>query len=1162
MSNFVHLHVHSEFSLLDGLGKIDLLINKAKILGMEALAITDHGSMYGVLQFYKKAKAAGIKPILGVETYVAPRTMADKTPRIDTNPYHLVLLAKNNQGYQNLLKIVSASNIDGFYYKPRIDKKTLSKYTEGIIALSACLQGEPAQKILLRDLAGAEKAAQEYSEMFGKGNYYLEIQDHPNMEEQNRVNKEIIKIGRKLDIPLVLTNDVHYVDSKDQEAHEILLCVQTQKTIQDNDRMSMAFDDFSLKSESEIAMNFKEYPEALENTQKIANECNVELSLGEFILPKFAVPGKMTAEKYLEELCYENLPKKFGFTKDKPVKTDLAKEVLERLKYELSIIETTGYANYFLIVSEYVNWAKNQGILVGPGRGSATGSLVSYLIGITDVEPIKYNLLFERFLNPERISMPDIDIDFADDRRGEVIEHVTQKYGKNNVAQVVTFGTMAARASVRDTARALALPYSFADRLAKMIPAGMNLKTALEKVPELAEAYRQDGQAKKTLDLAQKLEGVSRHASVHAAGVVFADKALTEYVPLQLAPHGEISLLTQYSMYDLEEVGLVKMDFLGLSNLTVIQDAIKIIEKTKNKKNDIQNIPLDNPETFKLLAKGETTGVFQFESDGMKRYLKELEPTRLEDLIAMAALYRPGPIESIPHYINNKRHPGEVKYLHPDLKPILEPTYGTLVYQEQLFKIAQVMAGFTLGEADILRKAVGKKIKKLLDEQKSKFINGVIKKGFGKKLADRLWSFIEPFASYGFNKSHSAAYALIAYWTAYLKANFPSEFMAALLTSDKNNTDRVAIEIAECQRLGLAVLQPSVNESFENFTVLADGNIRFGLGAVKNIGPMPIEAIVEARKKGGAFKSVEDFCKRVDFMQVNKKVVESLVKSGAMDDLGERGSLLAGSEQILKYANNLQKTNRAGQVALFETTGPQVNFSESLNLPEIEPVGQRQKLSWEKELLGVYLSGHPLADFEQFLAQSATPISTLNNHHDGKRARIGGMITRIKKIITRNGEPMVFATLEDKTNFVEVLVFPKILAANSEIWREDNVVVVTGKINLKDNQLKILADSVQEVGEQMSLEDEPGLIKPEKEEVGVSILHLKIPKIGANKMLLSLKEILIKYPGETEVILLLPQNGGLKEVKIKTKIELTEDLLIELKNLLSESRVSVKQLKS
>jgi DNA polymerase-3 subunit alpha len=1158
MSNFTHLHVHTHYSLLDGLGKIDKLLEKAKILGMDSLAITDHGNMYGAIEFYNKAKEIGIKPILGAELYISPRKMTDKTVKIDTSPFHLTVLAKNKEGYLNLIYLVTQANLVGYYYKPRVDKELLRSHSKGLVALSGCLNGELSRLVINKNFKEAKKKAEEYQEIFGKGNFYLEIQSHKNIPEQLIVNKELIKLSKETGIPLVASSDVHYVDYEDREAQDILICVQTNKTVQDKDRMSMLIDDFSLKPESKMIEFFKDTPEAIKNTKKIADMCNLELKFESSILPHFQLPEGFTDKTYLEKLVKEGIKFRYG---DNP-----SKEILDRIDYELDVIEKTGFISYFLIVGDIVNWAKKAGIGVGPGRGSAAGSIVAYLMNITNIDPIKHILLFERFLNPERISMPDIDLDFADDRRSEVIKYIVQRFGHDKVAQIITFGTMAARNAVRDCGRALGLAYTYVDRIAKMIPANMNLEKTLKNVPELREEYEKDPQIKKLIDLAKKLEGVVRHASTHAAGIVIGDKPLINYLPLQNATSGNEDIpLTQYSMYELEKMGLLKIDILGLKNLTILQNALRIIEKTQNTKIDLEKLELDDMLTFLLLSKAETVGVFQFESSGMQRYLKELKPTNFEDITSMVALYRPGPMDSIPDFINGKHGRKEITYLHPSLKPILENTYGVVVTQEQVLQIAREFAGFTYGEADILRKAVGKKIHKLLLEQRKKFIDGAVKEGHKKDIAIKVWDFIEPFASYGFNKSHAACYALIAYWTAYLKAHYPSEYMAALLSSDEDNIDRISIEFSECEKMGLKVLAPDVNESFEKFTVLPDGNLRFGLGAVKNVGKGAIEVIVDARKKGGEFEDLQDFCKRVDFSQINKKVIESLIKSGAMDKFGERAQMLLGLENILKYANNLHKRGAGGQIALFESGNN--NYSEDLVLEPVEPVTNRQKLSWEKELLGVYISGHPLADFAEYLDKATTPIKFLENKHDGKETKVGGIITKVHKITTRKGEPMAFVMIEDKSQSIELIVFPNLFSQNSQIWHEDNVIEVSGKVNLKDGQLKILVDKVSEVGEQMMMEtdnskqitDNRKLVEGEKKNSNSQkILHLKIPKKGTKELLLDLKNIFLKFPGENSVILLLPQDGHFKELKINNKVELSESLMDELKNLLSEDEIEIK----
>ncbi|MGD0577032.1 MAG: DNA polymerase III subunit alpha, partial [Candidatus Staskawiczbacteria bacterium] len=823
MPKFTHLHVHSHYSLLDGLPKIDELLDYAKELGMDSVALTDHGVMYGAIEFYKKAKAKGIKPIIGCEVYTAFERLADKRPNVDSKRNHLILLAKNEQGYRNLVKLVSIAHLEGFYYKPRIDDAVLEKYCEGLIGLSACIQGKIPRLLLSNKLEEAEELATKYEKWFGKGNFYLELQHHANIPEQASANKKLAELSKKTGIPLVCTNDIHYLRKDDAEAQDILMLINTGADANDPERLSMTQDNFSMKSPEQMAEEFKDYPEALENTQKIAEMCNVTIELGKTKLPTFPLPEGKTAEEYLEEICWAGIEKRYGKNPDQ--------KVTDRLKYELSIVAKTGFAGYFLIVQDFVNWAKQNRIVVGPGRGSAGGSIVSYLSGITNVDPLKHDLLFERFLNPERISMPDIDMDFADRRRDEVIKYVAEKYGADHVAQIITFGTMAARAVIRDVGRALQYTYSYCDQMAKLIPMGMDLAETLEKVDEFKEKYEVDPMAKKLIDLGKKLEGVARHASTHACGVVISAEPLTNSVPLQRPRDSEDGVITQYEGHSIEDLGLLKMDFLGLKNLTIIEDTLaRIYVLHNNLKIDLDKIPDDDPKTFELLQQALTTSVFQLESDGMKRYLKELVPTTFEDITAMVALYRPGPMQFIPDYIERKHDKSKIVYIHPKLEPILRDTYGVCIYQEQLMKIAQEVCGFTLGEADVLRKAVGKKIKELLDAQESKFVEGATKNGASKKVAEELWQWILPFASYGFNKSHSAAYATIAYQTAYLKAHYPVEFMASVLTSERADVERISFLIDECKKMNVEVLAPNINESLKNFTVVEGKNqIRFGL---------------------------------------------------------------------------------------------------------------------------------------------------------------------------------------------------------------------------------------------------------------------------------------------------------------------------------------------
>jgi DNA polymerase-3 subunit alpha len=988
MDEFVHLHVHSHYSLLDGLSKIDGLLDRAKELGMKSLALTDHGNMYGSLEFYQKACERGIKPIIGVETYIAPRSRLSKVAKVDTDSSHLVLLAKNFEGYLNLVKIVTEAHTKGYYYVPRIDKDFLRKHSSDLFALSACLGGEIPKLVLSGNLVKATEKAEEYQNIFGQGNFFLELQYQEKSDDLKKANKGILEIAKKTKIPLVATNDIHYLKKDDQNAHEVLLCVQTGKTIDDERRLSMSEGDLSMLTPQEMLDNFKKNPEACQNTVKIAKECNLKIDLGQVQLPTFEVPKPYDDNGYLRALCLGGLLKRYKNSssadkvQDHPLKIEkvnkaelnkINKEAIQRLDYELEVIKKAGFASYFLIVADFVNYARSKGILVGPGRGSAAGSIVSYLLNITNIDPLKYGLLFERFLNLERIAPPDIDLDFADNRRDEVIEYVSQKYGNDHVAQIITFGTMQARNAVRDTGRALGMSYGEVDRIAKLIPFGLGLAKSISDTSELKELYDQDKSVKRLLDMAQKLEGVVRHASTHAAGVVIAPKTLNYYVPLQKSTREGTQLVTQYSMYDLEAIGLLKMDFLGLANLTILDNAIKIIEKTRQTKINLEKIPYDDKKSFELLSKGETVGIFQLESEGMKRCILKLKPTCIDDIIAIVALYRPGPMQWIDSFINRKHGREKVEYVHPLVKNALKNTYGIAVYQEQIIQIAKDLAGFSGPEADILRKAMGKKIASLMTKMRSKFIDGAIKNKVDRKIAEQIFNSMEDFSAYAFNKSHAACYAVIAYETAYLKAHYPEEFMAALLTSDEGNIDRIAIEVAECERMGIKVLPPSVNDSLSNFTPIGDKEIRFGLKAVKNVGAGIIEAIVLARNEG-KFKSLEDFLTRVLSQEINKKNIESLIKCGAMDEFGSsREQLLAATESILRYAQKIQKDSINGQTDIFGVIGTE--RAPALNLPKVDKLSGREKLSWEKELLGIYLTEHPLKDFEAYLEKKVLPCT-------------------------------------------------------------------------------------------------------------------------------------------------------------------------------------------
>ena len=1047
---FTHLHVHSHYSLLDGLAKIDQLLDACQELKMSSIALTDHGSMYGLVEFFQKAKKRGIRPILGCEMYLAPNGMHQKRANIDAKSYHLVLLIKNEKGYKNLVKLNTKGHLDGFYYKPRIDKDLLREYSEGLIGLSACLAGEIPNAIISNDLERAEKTALEYQEIFGKDNFYLEIQHHPGFPEQKIVNKEIIKISRKHNIPLVATNDTHYVKKEDAEAQDVLMGVQTNKRISDQNRLTMTIDDFSLRSTEEMMKDFKNTPDAIENTQKIVEKCNFEFKLGGYQLPYFEVPKNQNLDEFLKKSCEKGLKKRYPIINN---------EIKERLKYELRIIKKTGYAYYFLIVQDFINWAKSKDIVCGPGRGSAAGSIIAYLLGITDVDPLKYDLLFERFLNPERISMPDIDLDFADARRDEVIKYVSEKYGEDHVAQIITFGTMAAKAAVRDVGRVLDYPYIFCDQVAKLIPLGSSLEKAIYESPELHQKYESDKDTKTLINMAMKLEGVIRHASTHACGVVITKNPLDNLVPCQHPPQGDQSIITQYEMHAIEDLGLLKMDFLGLKTLTVIQNTLNQIKKDIKKDIDLSKLSLDDKETYKLFQAANTTGVFQMESGGMKKNLKELKPSKFEDIIAMIALYRPGPIEFIPDFIARKHKLKEVEYLHPKLKPILENTYGIMIYQEQLMRIARDLAGFSLSEADVLRKAVGKKIKKLLDEQKGKMIEGMINNEISPQIAKRIWQTIEPFAQYGFNKSHSTCYALIGYQTAYLKTHYPTEFMAALMTSEQNDIERISFLINDCKKMNIQVLPPNINKSFDNFAKAGEKTISFGLRAIKNVGQNIVQSIIEERIKNGEYKSISDFIERVDSKDLNKKSLESLIKCGALDDFGGRNQLLEALEQILSISREIQKAKKDGQISLFGNESP--ISTPTFKLSETIATNKKECLSWEKELLGLYVSEHPLHNYKNYLMKKAILCKSLSKNQAGHKVQIGGIINRIKKINTKAGKPMLFVEVEDTTGRIEIVVFPNTLEKTASSWQEEKIVLVNGQLSDRDGNLKILCNRVK-----------------------------------------------------------------------------------------------------
>ncbi|MBI3305146.1 DNA polymerase III subunit alpha [Candidatus Parcubacteria bacterium] len=1424
---FVHLHVHSHYSLLDGLGKIDELLDRAKELGMDALALTDHGVLYGAVEFYQKAKKRDIKPLIGCELYLTDGAMADRSAGIKENRYHLLVIAKNETGYRNLVRLVTRAHLEGFYYKPRVDKATLAAFSEGLIGFSSCLSGEIPRAILAGNLERAETLCHEYVNIFGQEHFYLELQHHPNIPEQTKVNEALKQFSKKLDLPLVVTNDTHYVRPEDADAQDILMAVQTGTRIDDEERLTIKGDDFSLKDPQLIAQAFADVPEALANTVKIAEQCDWKLKLGTPILPHFEVPTGYSADSFLKELCYRGLPKRYG-------DGGVSAAVLKRLEYELAVITKTAFGSYFLIVQDFVNWAKARGIVVGPGRGSAAGSIVSYLLNITDIDPLKYGLLFERFLNPDRISMPDIDLDFADHRRNEVLQYVAERYGRDHVAQIITFGTMAARAAVRDTGRALGMPYSFCDQIAKLVPFQLKLEQALAVVPELKELYENDEDAKHLLDAARKLEGVARHASTHACGVVITKDALPEYVPLQRASQDDLTIVTQYEMHSIEDLGLLKIDFLGLKNLTLIEHVLNAIEPQAHL--TIEDIPLDDPATYRLFQEGRTTGVFQFEcisgettvsnltieqlyqksnrkslrsvyldtgtvhnndilavatrgeknvsalitedrryikattehmfltsdgwkkladiepgdnvlvktrakydiwntcqrcgvqingqkhgkstycyrcsacvyrnpaktfsrqrisvaqkiffanggqpwntrltkktndtlretgrkisraltgrthemlhvkeraealrrqsferfrgtgnpmygqraphrkggyrpdlghyvrsnweadfarilklhraayeyepktfelrradgtlmsytpdfytphdntfyeikgwlheldqekiclftsqypqhnfvlisatkfaelalqykqlirwecpaiprgfmwttvkeikpagraqtydiamrapannfvansfvvhnSNGMKRHLKDLKPTELEDIIAMVSLFRPGPMEFIPEFIDRKHGRKKISYWHPKLEPILKNTYGIAIYQEQIMEIAKALAGYTPGQADTLRKAIGKKIKELLLNERKRFVEGCVANAIDKKLAEQIFDYFEPFARYGFNRSHAACYALIGYWTAYLKAHYPSEFIAALMTSEEGDIDRTAFLVQEARDMGLAVLPPDVNESSVHFSVVG-GAVRFGLTAIKNVGVNVVEAIIAERTAQGGYRDITDFVERTAQRDLNRKSLESLIKSGAMDSLGERNQLLANLETIQNFARSQRSSLANGQTSLF-ANAPDVALTK-VRLVDAPPAAKKERLAWERELLGMYVTEHPLTDYSARLSKVTTPINQLTRLRIGQTVKIGGIVSNIAKKITKSGSPMLFVGVQDLTQQIEVLVFPSVLERTPNVWHEENIILAKGRLSDKDGNLKLLADEAVVVGE-------------------------------------------------------------------------------------------------
>ena len=1134
MGTFTHLHVHSEYSLLDGHIRIKKLVKRVAELGMEAVALTDHGVMFGTIEFYKAAKEAGIKPIVGCELYVAPRTRHDKQAGIDDINYHLVILCKNYIGYQNLCKLVSMASLEGMYYKPRIDKEILKRYSEGLIGLSACLKGEVQYNLMKDNYPAARDAALEYKDIFAPGDFYMEVMDH-GITEEKKIHPLQEQLSRETGIKIVATSDAHYLKKEDWMAHDVLLCIQTGKTFDDPNRMRYPQGQFYLRSPQEMEEKFSWIPQAVENTSEVADKCNLEMELGKNILPDFDVPEGFTKESFLEHLCREGINRRYG---------GFTPEIEERLQMELGVINGKGLAAYFLIVWDFINYAKEHGIPVGPGRGSGAGSIVAYSTGITDLDPLKYGLIFERFLNPERTSLPDIDTDFCQSRREEVIHFVTEKYGQDKVSQIVTFGRMKARAAIRDVGRVYAIPLGYVDKLAKMVPLGSNLEEALE-TPELKQTYESDPEARKILDMARQVEGLCRNSSIHAAGVVISKEPITQVAPLLKMKGDEV--VVQYDMNTSAEVGLLKMDFLGLRNLTILDDAVKIIKKRHGIELDPLQFPLEDAKTFEMLRQGKTTGVFQLESPGMTRYLVQLKPEKFEDIIDMVSLYRPGPLKGgmVEEFIKRKHGQAKVKYEHPVLEEILKDTYGVIIYQEQVMKIANVVGGYSMGDADKLRRAMGKKKAELMAKERITFTTRAIERGFEKEVASKIFDFMEAFAAYGFNKAHTACYALISYQTAYLKANYPQEYMAAVLSSVMGNTDKVSFFIKECKSMEIPVLPPDINESDAPFTVTDEG-IRFGLAAIKNVGNGPIACILKARKDG-PFPDMHDFCGRVE--GINRKVIESLVLSGAMDSFGEtRATLLQNLNLCMEFGQCQRRDKSQGQLDLFGNVQDEACQAPLLKkAPEME---KKNLLSKEKELMGLYVSDHPLNRYLELLNNDILcPIHKLATQENGRRIAIAGIIDSLEKKITRKNQLMAFLNLEDLTGSVQVNVFPKTFGEYSEQVIPDNIVVITGKLELEEPFIKdddeesqielvpkVTADTIKPLdkkalprGKRYGDYDDK---KPSQQQNTSRLrgIHIRIENNGGN--LNKLRQILSNAPGENPIFLHVESNSQSTTLKV------------------------------
>jgi DNA polymerase-3 subunit alpha len=1198
--DYVHLHNHTQYSLLDGLTKVPELVEYVKKQKMPAVAITDHGTLSGAIEFYQEAKANGIKPIIGMETYVAARSLYDKEPGKDKPNYHLILLAMNQTGYQNLMALSTIANLEGFYYRPRIDHELLAKHNEGLICLSGCASSEVGDLLRQGQYDAAKKIAKWYKQQFGD-RYYWEFQDHGHPDHpskwsvQESINQQLFRLSEELGIECVVTCDAHYLKHEDQEAHEILLCVQTGSFLNDEKRMSLKDFELHVSDPKDVIARWgDDHPELITNTKLIAGKCDVQIELGKILIPKFPVSKGETEKSYLEKLVYRGLAWRYGKKGKKNIseqaaakmtvaeaKKTLAANVLERAGYETNVIEKMGFNGYFLIVADFINWGKNQDIVFGPGRGSAASSIIAYALKITEVDPLKYDLLFERFLNPDRISMPDVDIDIQDNRRDEVIQYCVEKYGKERVANIVTFGRMAARNAVRDVSRVLQVPYAEADRLAKMIPPPVQgrhipLSTSLKKNSELKQEYSSNPTAKQVFDLAVQMEGTIRSHGVHAAGVVIAPEDIVYYTPLEMAQKGVVA--TQYSMGPIEQLGLLKMDFLGLSNLTIIKNALRIIKRVYDKDININAVPLDDTKTYELFQRGDTTGVFQFESAGMKRYLKDLKPTIFDDLIAMNALYRPGPMQFIEEFIDRKHGKKKIVFEHESLKAALGNTYGVLVYQEQFMQISKDMCGFTGGQADTLRKAIGKKQRETMAKMKAAFVEGMVEHSHVKRdFAEKFWARMEAFADYGFNKVHAACYATIAFQTAYLKSHYPVAFMAALMTSDYDDTDRLAIEIAECQHMGITVLPPDINESFLEFAVVPRKKaIRFGMAAIKNVGTGVVDEIIQARK-AGEFTDFEDFLKRVSPRIVNRKAMESLIKAGAFDRFGERHVLLYNLDLIIAFSARLQKQADSGQTDIFGSMEIDAPDTSQLELqPSPLAVDEREQLKWERELLGLYLSHHPLEQFELYLSEQTFPLNELNPEHDGKTVTIGGVISDVRDITTKNGQRMAFVKLEDRFGELEIVLFPKTYQQTPGVWQRDRVVIIKGKVTSRDkngnpSEVKVMVDMAREVtdehlknyvptGKSLSAfvatavpeaKAEPKAAKSER-------VYIRLANTSDQETLLTLKQTIDANSGETEVVLVLGEAAAKQAIKLPGGIDRASDGFGQLKELVGTENLVIK----